>query len=342
MRFTAHLEDNLTQIQQELRGEVYEFGKYREFYIYEPKQRLIMAQPYRDRVVQWAIYQVLHPIFCKGYISDSFACIEGRGTHSAVERLHFWLNQAERKHERMYYLKLDISKYFYRIDHAVLMDILKRRIKDKRMIALLEKIVNGNTNFGLPPGKSPGEVPKAERVSDKGMPVGNLSSQMFANLYMNELDQYCKRILQIHYYIRYMDDIIILHEDKKQLHEWKALINTFLQENLKLDLNKKTCIRPTTLGIEFCGYRVWSSHVKLRKSTSLKMKRKLKVVQKQYAEGEINRERAMQTVTSYMGVLKHCDSYRLRREIFGEYLKPPYHDGWFYLQHKEKNEGDGK
>ena len=313
LRFSAHLEDNLTQIQQELVSGTYEFGKYREFYIYEPKQRLIMAQPFRDRVVQWAIYQLLHPIFQKGYISDSYACIEGRGTHSAVERLHYWLKQADRKPEKFYYLKLDISKYFYRIDHAVLMGILERRIKDARMIELLSRIVNSSTNFGLPPGKSPGEVQKADRVNDKGMPVGNLSSQMFANLYLNELDQYCKRELRIHYYIRYMDDVIILHEDKKQLHEWKELINTFLQERLKLDLNKKTCIRPVALGIEFCGYRVWATHTKLRKSTALKMKRKLKQVQEKYADGEMTYERAMQTVNSYMGILKHCDSYRDRK-----------------------------
>lgn len=156
LRFSAHLEDNLTQIQQELVSGTYEFGKYREFYIYEPKQRLIMAQPFRDRVVQWAIYQLLHPIFQKGYISDSYACIEGRGTHSAVERLHYWLKQADRKPEKFYYLKLDISKYFYRIDHAVLMGILERRIKDARMIELLSKIVNSNTNFGLPPWEKSG------------------------------------------------------------------------------------------------------------------------------------------------------------------------------------------
>ncbi len=340
LKFSANLEDNLTQIQEELTNVTYVFGGYREFYIYEPKQRLIMAQPFRDRVVQWAIYQLLHPVFAKGYITDSYACIEGRGTHKAVNRLKNWLQQVDRKHKKYYYLKLDISKYFYRVDHAVLMNILKRRIRDDRMIGLLDQIVNSNTNFGLPPGKSPGEVRKSERVNNKGMPVGNLSSQMFANLYMNELDQYCKRIMRIHYYIRYMDDIIILHEDKQQLHEWKRLINEFLQDNLELDLNQKTCIRPITLGIEFCGYRIWPTHVKLRKSTALRMKRKLKVTQKQYAASEIGYERAMQTVNSYMGILKHCDSYSLRRTIFGEYLKPPLYEGWFYLQKNSSDKGN--
>lgn len=333
LQFTAHLEDNLSAIQEELINGTYKLGRYREFYIYEPKQRLIMAQPFKDRVVQWAIYQILHPAFAKGYISDFYACIQGRGTHKAVERLQYWLKLVSRKQNPYYYLKLDISKYFYRIDHEVLLSILERRIRDKKMIDLLSITIKSNeTNFGLPAGKSPGEVCKSERLCDKGMPVGNLSSQMFANLYLNELDQYCKHTLRIHYYVRYMDDVIILADNKKQLHEWKQLINDFLQSKLKLDLNNKTCIRPVTLGIEFCGYKTWATHIKLRKSTALKMKRRLKLIQVQYASGAITLDRAMQTVNSYMGILKHCDSYALRMAIFGGYDKSGLVKGWFYLK----------
>ena len=333
LHFSAHLEDYLFRLQEQLLSGTYRLGRYREFYVYEPKKRLIMAQPFKDRVVQWAFYQILHPQFVKGYITDSYACIQGRGTHSAVERLHYWLQQVGKKPEKYYYLKLDISKYFYRIDHEVLLSILQKKIKDNRMIDLLKLIIHSDkTNFGLPPGKSPGEVARRDRVENKGMPVGNLSSQMFANLYLNELDQYCKRVLSIHYYVRYMDDIIILHEDKKQLHEWKAAIDKFLQSRLKLDLNEKTCIRPITLGVEFCGYKVWPTHIKLRKSTALKMKRKLKRVQDQYARGEIRLERAMATVNSYMGILKHCNSYALKKAIFGEYTDTERADGWFSLQ----------
>ena len=230
-------------------------------------------------------------------------------------------------------MKLDISKYFYRIDHDVLMGILKRKIRDDDMIFLLDKIVNSSeTNFGLPPGKSPGEVKRSDRVSEKGMPVGNLSSQMFANLYLNELDQYCKRTLGIHFYVRYMDDVIILHQDKDQLHEWKRIIDTFLKEKLQLDLNEKTCIRPITLGVEFCGYKIWNTHIKLRKSTALKMKRNLKKLQKEYAAGEVTVEEAKQTISSYLGILKHCDSYSLKRTIFGEYGSSEEYEGWFFLQ----------
>lgn len=333
LNFSAHLEDNLVKLQKELYDRTYTLGKYREFYIYEPKKRLIMAQPFKDRVVQWAIYQVLNPVFAQGYITDSYACIKERGTHKAVKRLHYWLRQVGKKPEKYYFLKLDISKYFYRIDHDVLMGILKRKIHDDDMIFLLDKIVNSSeTNFGLPPGKSPGEVKRSDRVSEKGMPVGNLSSQMFANLYLNELDQYCKRTLGIHFYVRYMDDVIILHQDKDQLHEWKRIIDTFLKEKLQLDLNEKTCIRPITLGVEFCGYKIWNTHIKLRKSTALKMKRNLKKLQKEYAAGEVTVEEAKQTISSYLGILKHCDSYSLKRTIFGEYGSSEEYEGWFFLQ----------
>lgn len=333
LNFSAHLEDNLVKLQKELIERTYTLGKYREFYIYEPKKRLVMAQPFKDRVVQWAIYQVLNPVFAQGYITDSYACIKERGTHKAVKRLHYWLRQVGKKPEKYYFLKLDISKYFYRIDHDVLMGILKRKIRDDDMIFLLDKIVNSSeTNFGLPPGKSPGEVKRSDRVSEKGMPVGNLSSQMFANLYLNELDQYCKRTLGIHFYVRYMDDVIILHQDKDQLHEWKRIIDTFLKEKLQLDLNEKTCIRPITLGVEFCGYKIWNTHIKLRKSTALKMKRNLKKLQKEYAAGEVTVEEAKQTISSYLGILKHCDSYSLKRTIFGEYGSSEEYEGWFFLQ----------
>lgn len=333
LNFSAHLEDNLVKLQKELIDRTYTLGKYREFYIYEPKKRLVMAQPFKNRVVQWAIYQVLNPVFAQGYITDSYACIKERGTHKAVKRLHYWLRQVGKKPEKYYFLKLDISKYFYRIDHDVLMGILKRKIHDDDMIFLLDKIVNSSeTNFGLPPGKSPGEVKRSDRVSEKGMPVGNLSSQMFANLYLNELDQYCKRTLGIHFYVRYMDDVIILHQDKDQLHEWKRIIDTFLKEKLQLDLNEKTCIRPITLGVEFCGYKIWNTHIKLRKSTALKMKRNLKKLQKEYAAGEVTVEEAKQTISSYLGILKHCDSYSLKRTIFGEYGSSEEYEGWFFLQ----------
>lgn len=311
--FTNNLEEYLIDIQKELQERTYQVGEYREFYIHEPKKRLIMALPFKDRVIQWAIYQVINPIFAKGYITDSYACIEGRGTHQACQRLHYWLQQVGRKPEQWYYLKLDISKYFYRIDHNVLIAILRKKIKDKELMWLLETIINSETAFGLELGIIDPE--DSERIRHCGMPIGNLTSQMFANIYLNEVDKYIKRELSVHYYIRYMDDMILLSNDKKQLHQYKDLINTFLNEELKLNINNKTAIRPITLGVEFVGYKLWNTHVKIRKSTALKMKRRLKQVKKLYAKGEMDFKKVNETVQSYMGLMKHCNSYRLKNKI---------------------------
>ena len=131
-------------------------------------------------------------------------------------------------------------------------------------------------NFGLPPGKEPDEVAVSDRLSNKGMPIGNLTSQMFANIYLNEVDQYAKHELGLHYYIRYMDDIIILHHDKKYLAEVKELLRAFLSDELRLDLNNKTTIRPCSMGVDFVGFRIWSTHRRLKKKTAVKIKRNLK------------------------------------------------------------------
>lgn len=319
LEFTFNLEENLSQISDELRNHTYKVGKYREFYVYEPKKRLIMALPFKDRVVQWAIYQLLNPVFDKSYMEDSFGCRVGKGTHRAVKRLHYWIKKVDNSDKKYYYLKLDISKYFYRVDHDILKVLLRKRIKDKQLLNLLYEIIDYNdVAFGLAlKGNLENED---DRIYGKGMPIGNLTSQMFANLYLNELDQYCKRELGIKYMVRYMDDVVILHHDKKVLHEYKTLIEAFLNNKLNLHLNNKTAIRPISLGAEFVGYRVWPTHIKIRKSTSLKIKRRLKYVKKLYEADKIPFEKVNATVQSYMGMLKHCDSYRLQSKIFEEYI----------------------
>lgn len=321
LEFSASLEENLIQIQNELIWKMYEVGKYREFYVYEPKKRLIMALPFKDRVVQWAVYRVLFPLFNKGFYEHSYACRIGKGTHAAADQLQYWLRQVDRKPQKYYYLKMDISKYFYRVDHDVAMKILEKKIKDEDVLWLLEEIIkNDHVPFGLPLGMEPGECPKSNRLYDKGMPIGNLTSQLLANIYLNELDQFCKHKLRIKYYVRYMDDFIILHHNKKYLHRLKDDVECFLNNELKLHLNNKTCIRPISTGVEFVGFRIWPTHKRLKKKTALKMKRRLKYLQKAYARGEATFEEVNSSVQSYLGILKHCDSYYLRQAIFKNFV----------------------
>lgn len=165
LAFTANLEENLIQIQNELIWKSYDVGRYREFFVYEPKKRLIMALPFRDRVVQWAIYRVINPIFDSTFIDHSFACRVDKGTVVAADKLHSWVRLVDRKLEPWYYLKLDISKYFYRVDHLVSISLLERRIKDKDVIWLLKKYIsNDHVPFGLPLGVEPGDCPDRKSV----------------------------------------------------------------------------------------------------------------------------------------------------------------------------------
>ena len=315
LEFTRNLEENLITIQNELMWRTYQVGRYREFFVHEPKKRLIMALPFRDRVVQWAIYRVLNPILERRYIMDSYACRVGYGTHRAADRLQCWLRYLARRHPRMYALKLDISKYFYRVDHDILLKILGRIIKDRDLMWLLETIVRAEgAKFGLVLGD---HFFERGRIEDIGMPIGNLTSQMIANLYLNELDQYAKHTLKARHYIRYMDDAVILHPDKRYLWTLKDEIQGFVETQLRLVLNNKTTVQATNQGVDFCGYRIWPTHRLLRKIAAKKMRRRLRYLQRAYARGEVSLETTHASVQSYMGLLKHCDSYNLRQKLFG-------------------------
>ena len=326
MAYTEKLEENLITLQNEFIWKTYKVGAYRKFFVYEPKRRLIMALDFKDRVAQHAIYRQLNPLLDKQFIFDSYACRKGQGTHKAVKRLQYWFRQVERKPGEYYYLKLDISKYFYRIDHEILMDILRQKIADKDLLYIMEGIVNcEDTHFGLPMGVDIGDVPFTDLLAEVGLPIGNLTSQMFANLYLDQLDQFCKHKLHMRYYIRYMDDVIIIHNSKRHLEKVKKEIAAFLESRLHLQLNNKTCIRPVRLGAEFVGFRVWSTHVKLRKKTAKKMIKRLEYVFAAYHAGEMDREKMNRTVASYKGILKHFNSHGMaqklndiyRREVMG-------------------------
>jgi retron-type reverse transcriptase len=316
LAFSAQLAENLIAIQRELVDRTYKIGKYKQFIVTEPKKRLIMALQFRDRVVQWAIYRQLNPLFDRQFIDDSYACRADKGTHSAVDRLQYWLRKLDRTDKRWYCLKMDISKYFYRVDHKALSRILERKIKDKALLNLLYGIINSdNCAFGLPLDANISDNTDAIRLTDCGMPIGNLTSQMFANLYLNELDHFVKEQLRAHYYIRYMDDMLILSDDKAELHAIKDKIAAFLDTELHLLLNNKTSIFPVCLGVEFVGFRVWATHRKLRKQSAQKLKRGLRNLARIYASGKKTFDEIEPNIMSYFGTMKHFNSYHLRQKI---------------------------
>jgi RNA-directed DNA polymerase len=312
LEFTNRLEENLIMLQNELIWHTYRQAPYREFYVHEPKRRLIMALPFRDRVVQWSIYQALNSILERRYIKDSYACRLGKGTHAALGRLVYWLQGIHRAND-WYCLKLDVHKYFYRVNHDILIGLYQRLFDDPELIDLLEHIVRSN-NGCL--GVVDGCQDYSRRTGGVGMAVGNLVSQMSANVYLNELDQFSKHKLRLRHYARYMDDVLVLHPDKGELHRVRRAMEDFLQSHLALRTNEKTQIRPVSQGIEWVGFRVWPSHTLLRKSSAKRMKRRLKALQRHYADGRIGVPEVRQSIASYEGILAHCNSGPLRKAVF--------------------------
>ena len=321
LRWNLDAYRKLKELQEEIYSGRYTVDQYHIFYIREPKKRMIMSIAFKHRIVQWCIYQKIHPLLVQGYIDDTYGCIPGRGAQKAVKRVRYWLDGAEQKNQKLYYLKFDISKYFYRVDHDILESLLRKKIEDQRLCNLMAGIIHcEHTPFGLPPGKGPGEVPMEDRLYDVGMPIGNLMSQIFANFYLNELDQFCKRTLRIHEYIRYMDDGLALSESKEELQRWESEIRNFLKEELHLDLNKKTCIRPVSQGIEFIGYRIWPGYTTVRKSSSKHMKRYLVKIESDYRNGDVTIEEAREVYMCYKAILEQCDCKQLEDKILGGFV----------------------
>ena len=359
LEFSADLEDNLHEIQDSLRNMTYRPGPYKRKIIHDPVDRLIMWQAFVHRVVQWAVYRVINPAFVQGYIEDSYACIKGRGADAAAQRLFYFMQQDGRAEKaaglgpdgrpvlRFLFQKVDTAKFFYRLDHQVSLDLVGRKCNyDPWLMWIMDLFINAEgEKFGFPPGKSLKEITPEEMVADKGLAVGSLLNQMIANINQNEVDHFAKRQLRIHQYVRYMDDIVMISDSKAQLREWRREIEAFMAERLKLELNpKKSFIQPISHGIDFCQYRIYPDHIRLKKSTALRMKRNLKRIQNLYAEGKIDLERAQRTINSYMGLMSHCDSYQLRKAIFGEYNETEWTEGWFSLRRgsdKRDEEDDG-
>lgn len=319
LAFEAGLDDNIHDIQAQLKSGTFRFGPYQRHWVYVPKKRMVMALPVASRIVQWAIYMVLDPYFDRRMIGDSYACRKGKGSVAAVKRVQYWMRQVNSKPEEYSVIKIDISKYFYRINHDILKDILSRYIKDQQLMALLCQVIDGNgESFGLPRGCKADDIPISEWRNDVGMPIGNLTSQMFANIYLNELDQYCKHVLKIRRYARYMDDIVAIVPRS----EAKAVfdsIKAFLADRLALDVNRKSAIMPVQR-VEFVGSIITPKRVTLRKQTARRIKRAWRAICRSYFAGEISEASFRRRRDSYNGMIAHVDAANLRRRLNEIYM----------------------
>lgn len=295
-RFILNLEFEVLDLQKELLSGSYHSLPYRSFYIYEPKMRHICAADFRDRVVHHAICNYLEPIFEKMFIYDSYACRKDKGAHKAVKRVQSFCFKS------CFFLKADIERFFESIDHMVLKALLGKRIKDKALLRLMERIIGQHY-----PGQIPG----------KGVPIGNLTSQWFANFYLDQLDHYIKDVLGVKKYVRYMDDFIILADNKEALHLIKADIMRFVKENLLLRLKQSaTYIAPVRQGIPFLGFRIFPHLIRIKKENWVRFFRNYDRKKREYLSGNIDEETFVRSVASVIGHLYHADSFRMRQKYF--------------------------
>jgi len=313
LHFEKNLEQNIFQLHRDLQGKTYKHGGYISFYIHDPKLRHIHKATVRDRVLHHAVFKVLSPIFESTYIHNSFSCRIGKGNHKGVKSLAHMLRQASKNNTQMcFVLKCDIRKFFDSIDHDILIKLIQRKIRDKDTLNLLEEII---ASFASE---------QAGLFRRKGVPIGNLTSQLFANVYMNGLDHFIRHNLKVKYYARYTDDFIIVSDNENYLKELLFPIQLFLKEKLKLELHpSKVNIRKYLHGIDFLGYVTLPHHIALRTHTKKRMLWKLRNKMAEYKNNTINKTTLFATLQSYLGVLSHADARKLSEDLQNKF--------WFQL-----------
>lgn len=317
LRFNFSLEPKLIQLQKQLNNNSWQPGEYWSFKIHEPKERTIHAAPYEDRIVHHALINILEPIWEKRFYDHSYACRKGKGTHLAVDICQKYMNEFK------YVLKCDIKKYFPSIDREVLKNIISKKIKDKKLINVIYNIIDSSPEFEQ-------ENIQLNSINDDqlflfgknskyktGIPIGNLTSQFFANVYLNELDQWLKRECKIKGYVRYMDDFLIFHNDKAYLQTLKKDAKIFLSQKLQLDLHpNKAEIFPIKNGVTFLGYHVFNSHRRIQKSNINRFLNRMKLKQFEYANNKIKLKDITQSIKAWIGHSAHADTYHLREDLF--------------------------
>ena len=294
--FSLNLSQNIYRLHEDLRTKTYRHGAYEAFSISDPKPRSIHKATVRDRLLHHAIYRVLYQYFDRKFIYDSYSCRHFKGTHRALNRFNDFVSQVSQSNSRTcWVLKCDVRKFFASIDQAMLIHIFKRHITDADTTWLIERIVESFQSTG--PGK--------------GLPLGNLTSQLLVNIYMNEFDQFMKHTLKAKYYIRYADDFVILDQDRHKLEMIRAEITKFLGEKLRLMLHPdKVFIKTVASGVDFLGWVHFPKHRVLRTATKRRMFRNIAV---KTALNDPDKLEA--TVASYRGMLKHGDAYKLGTKL---------------------------
>ncbi len=318
-RFQRDLKENLTKLQEELINQTYQPCELKTFILRDPKTRKINKSAFRDRVVHHVLCNIISLIFEKSFIYDSHANQIGKGTLKAIQRFDKFKRKVSRNNTReCYVLKADVKHYFEEIDHQILIEIIRKRIKDEQVIWLIEKILSINKKT-------------------KGMPLGNLTSQFFANLYLNELDTFVKHKLRAKYYIRYVDDFVILHESKEQLKKWKININNFLKEKLKIELHpSKSYVLRLSSGINFLGFRIFLHHKLIRKSNLKNFERKFNNLRILFDEGIIEKDKALESLEGWLAYCSYANTYRYRNYLIKNFNRVFSHGNKLFIHNKKR------
>jgi len=316
LRFEWDLESNIFRLHRLLKSKKYAHGQYTSFFIQDPKQRHIHKATVQDRVLHHAIFNVLNPIFEPTFIAASFSCRVDKGMHKGVDAVTTMVRQVSRNcTQPCHALKCDIQKFFFRIDHGILLTMLRKKLQDEDALWLLEQVIG---SFSTNPGEA------------KGLPIGNLTSQLFANIYMNEFDQYVKHVLRVEHYARYTDDFLVIANDPRYLEKLLPSIRLFLDTRLALNLHPlKTMIKKSSQGIDFLGYTIFPYHRLVRTKTRQRIFRKLEQKVIEYKAGKITEESLDQSLQSYRGVLSHADTHELREQMENQV--------WFWITDRQKS-----
>ncbi len=313
-RFEMNLADELIRLQQDLAEGTWRPGPYHSFKIRDPKQRLVSAAPFRDRVVHHALCNVTEGIFENTFIADSYANRVGKGTHAALDQAQAWMRRYP------YVLQCDIRQFFPSIDQAVLEAILSRKIADERVLRLVRLIIQSGEGIHDKAYRMvyfPGDDLFAA-CRPRGLPIGNLTSQFWANVYLNELDQFIKRRLRCPAYLRYADDFLLFADDKASLWAWKAAIREFLC-GLRLVLHERSStVYPVACGVPLLGFRLYPSHRRLKRKNGVNFQRRLRRFHRAYRRGEMSREDINRRIQGWVAHAAHADTWGLRLSLFAK------------------------
>lgn len=292
--------DNILELHADLKQRTYHHGPYYAFNISDPKPRNIHKATVRDRLLHHAIYRILYPYFDSRFISDSYSCRRRKGTHKALDRFRYFGRKVSRNNTKTcWVLKCDIRKFFASVDHDILFSILKRHIADRDILCLLEQIISSFHS------DRPATQSLDIECQEIGLLLGNLTSQLLVNIYMNEFDQFVKHVLKATYYIRYADDFVFMSHDKEQLRKTVRYIVRFLNDSLRLSLHPdKVSLRTLASGIDFLGWVHFLDHRVLRTTTKRRMLKRTRGL-----------EKTDPAVQSYLGLLKHGNTRKLQKTL---------------------------